>query len=52
MSPAHFGLGLAYNETGDTKRSIKELKRAIELDPKVVQPRTSLALVYLNLGEA
>ena len=47
----HVLIGRAYRETGYLDESIREFKKAIELDPHYPRVHYYLALAYLNQGE-
>jgi tetratricopeptide (TPR) repeat protein len=46
----YHSLGLAYSEQGLLKMSIEAYRRAVELDPRLVETRFNLALAYLSEG--
>ena len=47
----HFGLGLAYYNTGNYNESIKELKLAILLSPDLAEAHYGIALAYIARGD-
>ena len=49
--PLHVVIGRAYNETGYIDEAIRELKKAIDLDPHYPRVHYYLALAYLTQGE-
>ncbi len=46
---AHFGLGVAYDELGDTKYALRALKQAISLVPDFTDAHFRTGLIYDNL---
>jgi len=48
---SYYQLGLRYFEEGQQRPALKEIERAVELDPKNAVYRNSYGLVYFSLGE-
>ena len=48
---AHYHLGLALNQTGDSEGSIKAFQRAIALKHDYAEPRNLLAVAYRRQGK-
>ncbi len=44
-------LGIVYMETDDEKDAVRELKKAIELEPDNVNAHFRLAKLYLSMGK-
>jgi tetratricopeptide (TPR) repeat protein len=45
-----FNAGLAYLRAGDSPRGLRGLQESIRLDPRLVRPRATLALLYVLQG--
>lgn len=48
-APAYFVKGLAYTAKGDNEAAIREFTKAIEIDPRYIEPRMMLAVVYMSM---
>ena len=48
---SYYQLGLRYFQEGQARPALKELERAVELDPKNAVYRNSFGLTYFSLGE-
>jgi tetratricopeptide (TPR) repeat protein len=46
----HLDMGIVYMETDDQNDAVRELKKAIEMDPDSVNAHFRLAKVYLSMG--
>ena len=48
---AHYNLGLAYQESGESDRAVTEFEAAIKLDPGFIDAHCALARAYLDQGD-
>ena len=51
VADLHFGIGLAYYNTGNYNESIKELKLAIVFNPDLAEAHYGIALAYIARGD-
>ena len=51
QAATHFRAGQAAFQQGDLTQAAKEFKKVLELDPRLVEARVNLGLVYHALGE-
>lgn len=51
VADLHFGIGLAYYNTGSYNESIKELKLAIIFNPDLAEAHYGIALAYIARGD-